>query len=1159
MSCNRNARKAVLLIAVITIILGSHCAVAVEQTASLTGTVKDSTGAAIAGAPVVLTNNSTNVSRTAKTSADGTYFFPLVPIGRYTLTVEQPGFSTFIQTGITLELNQNGRQDVTLAVGSSSQVIEVKSDVAQVDTVSATLGKVESERRILDLPLVDRDTFQLGLLQAGVFTPDPDDGSRNPFSVSGQRSESLTFLINGVDNNDFLGNNAMVDPNPDAVAEFKILTNNYNAEYGRTSGGIVNQVIRSGGNKFHGSLFEFFRNDALNARDFFLPDRTPFKRNLFGGTVGGPIVKDKTFFFFSYQGSRRHEGQVAPVLSVLSDPERHGDFSELLTGQTTSFCPNPAPGDPQFDSGQLFNPAGAIVGTCVNPDANGNTVGIHAPYNNNQVPVNPVIAKYIDKYLPHANAPGNTFVSSPIGIINDNQFIVHIDHHFSDRDSLSGVYILNDHTRDLPYEIVKGASTGGNVPIGSGFNDSDRFQVASLTWTHLFTPRLINEAIFGANRRGSLDAVPHDTTSPADLGFTNVSPDAPAGVAPPIMFTPSFNLGPTPGGPTSYANTTFQWQDNVSWTTGNHQLKFGADFRRVGDNFNFDFFNNGSFDFTTGYTGNAFADFVAGFPDNYFQFSNAVYGIRTNSYYFYGQDTWKIRPRFTLNYGVRYEYNSPQTDPHNNILGWFPGQESVVFPNAPTGILYPGDPGTPNRGLVFPDKNNFAPRIGFAWDMFGNAKLVMRGGYGIFYDIEDGALNLQFGGQPPFGAVANFDPTDSNGPQPGVDLISDPFTPAGLTNPFPFASAGKVGTFSVPLISFAFVVDPHFRTPYSQNFNFGFQYQLTSDTMVEAAYVGSLGRKLISSEELNAPVVAIEQQQLANAGFVNPDCARPLGGCPDPTDPNGFATNVTQIITNQSNGLSDSHELQVTVDKRFTHGFNLRGAYTWAKTIDISSGFRARSAEYTDPNNPRLDRGLADFDATHRLVISGLWEMPWGKWIGNGVLHTVVEGWQFSGIATFQSGFPFTIYSNNDSGQTNVFPSLARPDLVGTATIFDPHQLRAFTPTGSGGGSCLGSGDPGRYYFDPTAFDCTGVPIFTFGTTPRNYLRGPGINNFDLSIARRFKIKESDSLEFRGEFFNAFNHVNFLNPDNQGGSGTFGQVTSDRGPRIIQLALKFYF
>src|SRR5882672_7800143 len=316
---------------------------AAEVTAALSGTIRDSSGAIVSGVTITLTNTQTNISKTVQSGVDGSYSFTLVPVGNYKLTVEHSGFRKYVQEGIVLQVNQQAKQDVTLQVGSTREVIDVTENVTQVDTVTATLGTVVTQKRIVDLPLVERDTFQLGLLQAGVFATDPDDGSGNPFSVSGQRSESLTFLIDGVDNNDFLGNNAVVDPNPDAVEEFKILTNNYGAEYGRTSGGIVNQVIKSGTNAFHGGVFEFFRNDDLNARNYFQLERTRFNRNLFGGTLGGPIHKDKTFFFISYQGSRRIEGQVAPVLTVLNPAERTGDFSGLLdpSASPISPCANP--------------------------------------------------------------------------------------------------------------------------------------------------------------------------------------------------------------------------------------------------------------------------------------------------------------------------------------------------------------------------------------------------------------------------------------------------------------------------------------------------------------------------------------------------------------------------------------------------------------------------------------------------------------------------------------------------------------------------------------------------------------------------------------------------------------------------------------------------
>jgi hypothetical protein len=1136
-----------------------------QATARLTGTVKDQSGATVADATVTLTNEATNVSKTTNSDGEGRYLFPLVEVGTFRLTVEHTGFKKNVQSGITLEVNQNGRLDATLEVGQTTEVVEVSAAVPQVDTTGAVLGKVEDTRRIQDLPLVDRDTLQLGLLQAGVFSPDPDDGSKNPFSVSGQRSESLTFLIDGADNTDFLSNNIAVNPNPDAVQEFKILTNNYDAEFGRSSGGIVNQVIKSGTNHVHGSAFEFIRNDVLNARDFFLPQDQPkasFKRNVFGGTVGAPIKKDKTFIFGSYQGARRREGQVLPQLTVLSPAERTGNFSELCTqgGGNAGFGPG----------GTTCNTGGTQL-----VDPNGN------PYPFNQVPVNPVSANYIAKYLPLPTpslASSNGFISSSTAAIDEDQGILRLDHTLTQRDTLSVLYVINDVRDAFPFAINKGASTGGNVPLGSGFTDTDRNQVLTIQWAHSFARGWINEFRASANRTANLQAKPTDTTSPQDLGFTNVFSDDPAGTSPPLIFTPGFNIGASPQGPTKLHDMTYQYQDHLTIPRGRHEWKVGVDVRRVQNNFNFDFFNNGSFTFGAGlnapesngtFTGSALADFVAGFPTNFFQFSRAIYDIRTTSEHFYGQDTIKVLPRFTLNLGLRYEYNSPQYDLHNNIIGFFgPGAQSTVFPTAPPGVLYPGDPGTPNRALVYPDRNNFAPRVGFAWDIFGNAKLVMRGGGGIFYDIEDGALNLQFGAQPPFGGVANnnFGPADVTS---APNFIADPFTPIGLVDPFPFASNGRTGQFFVPKISFAFVTDPHFRTPYSENFNYGFQYQLNKDTAIEAVYVGSLGRKLISTIDVNPPNPAVEIAQLNNGfSFPNDDCARPFAACINPTtDPNASVQDIGQMLTNKSNGISASHEFQLTVDRRYSHGLSFRAAYTLSKTTDLTSGFRGRSSTYTDPFDPGLDHALADFDATHRFVFSGSWELPIDKPFRNQrIMKKITEGWQANVITTFQSGQPFTIFSNNDnSGQGNF---LDRPDLIGKIVTMNPRTQTTFssaavdcslqTPDANGNIT-------GNFYFNPAAFDCLSpggnLPgtLGSFGNLGRNTLRGPGINNWDLSFMKKIKLAETKSLEFRGEFFNAFNHVQFLNPDNQGFSSTFGQVSQTRGPRLIQFALKFYY
>jgi len=763
-----------------------------QNKASLRGTVTDQSGGVVPGAKVTLTNTGTGIARTTTTANDGSYLFDLVQVGTYKLTVDKPGFSTFLQDGIGLELNQNGRLDVALKIGQENQTVEVAANVVQVDTTGAVLGKVENQRMINDLPLVDRDTLQLGLLQAGVFNPDPDDTSGNPFSVSGQRSESLTFLLDGGNNTDFLGNNIVVSPNPDAVEEFKILTNNYDAQYGRTSGGIVNQITKSGTNDFHGDGFEFLRNTALNARDYFLPsslDKQAFQRNVFGGTFGGPIKKNKTFFFLAYQGARTREGDTSQQLTVLTPAQRKGDFSSFLTGQNADFCPSmhQQASDPLFDSGQLFDPRGTTFYTC----NDGTTVIPTTILPNNQVPVNPVIANYITKYLPLPNVPNSSgFISSPKEPIDDDQGILHIDHNFGTRYTLSFVYLIDDNRTIYPLP------TTTSSPLGGANSTDYRNQIGTLTWNHIFSPTVTNEFRFGANRTSTHQAIPSDTTSPSALGFTNLNPDDPAGVSPPVFFTPNFNLGSSVQGPTALNDNTFQWADNVTWTHGKHEFKFGADITRLQLNFKYDYYNNGGFDFGSyqaPFTGNYLADFVGGFWDNYYQNSKAIYGIRTGSVGLYAQDTWKVLARLTLNFGLRWDYYIPQYDVHNEILGLFPGQQSTVFPNAPLGILYPGDPGTPNRALVYPDYNNFAPRFGFAWDMLGNAKLVMRGGFGIFYDIEDGALNLQFGGLPPFAGVANEYNTSVNSfsgitgdPMP---IPSAPSAPPTYSRFFPRLSA----------------------------------------------------------------------------------------------------------------------------------------------------------------------------------------------------------------------------------------------------------------------------------------------------------------------------------------------------------------------------------
>ncbi len=1161
---------------------GSKQSVAQQATAQISGTVRDMSHAVVVGAKVTMKNSGTNFKRSMLSDKDGNYLFTLLPIGSYELLVEQAGFSKYVRTGITLEINQNALLDVDLKVGTTSQVVEVNGNVAQVDTISATLGKVETTERIENLPLAARDTMQLGMLQAGVFAPDQDDGSGNPFSVSGQRSESMTFLIDGADNNNFLDNNMVVDPNPDAVSEFKIVTNNYEAEYGRTAGGVVNQVIKSGTNAIHGTVFDYFRNTSLDASDYFLQQVPIFKYNMFGGSIGLPIVKDKTFLFVSYQGARRREGQNPGILTVLTPAERNGDFSDL--------------------GFQLADPTGTYP--------NG--------FPNNQVPVDSVMKNYMNDFLPLPNYGDSGFVEDPVASLREDQGIVRFDENFSSKDILSAFYIFDEQPQTFPFEILSGASTGGNVPIGSGLSNHQRYQAGSISWTRTISPTMLNELRFASNRSATFDAVPTDRTPPSALGFTTVTPDDPNGAAPPLVTVAgAFNLGPSPQGPTKDHDVTFQYQDTFSWTRGKHALKFGGDLRWTQSNFNYDFYNNGSFDFGTYYTntGSALADFVGGFTDNYYQFSSATYGIRSHQLYFFAQDEWKATKNLSLDYGLRYEYNSPQEDPHNEIMGWFPGQQSTKFPSAPPNFLYPGDPGTPNRGLLYPDYHNLAPRVGFSWDMLGNGKLVMRGGGGIFYDVEDGALNLQFGGQPPFGYVANNYPcfTTTALAAPGClvpingSYSTDPFQTAstGYSDPYPFIAGGHLGQFFTPAIPFAFVVYPHFRTPYAENFNYGFQYQVTKDTMIEAVYVGSLSRKAIAGTNLNFPTLGgpnglMTQYQYDVGNGLDPysnistDCARPLAACNGISqglgeDFLGIPTGATQIQTNVSEGSSSSNELQIEVDRQMNRGLQFRVAYTLSKTLDETSGFRSRSAVFTNPADPAFDHGLADFDATHRLVLTPIWEIPFGR-NGTSLTQKLLGGWAVSTITTFQSGNPFTLFSSNGASFSN--EGLDRPDIVGPIQIFhNPRVLRTFSPSPDGlHGSCLSGTATGHFFFDPTNLVCAagppagqtvptgsslvagGVPLFTFGDMGRNALRGPGINNWDVSVMKNFKFTESKSLQFQANLFNASNHVQFFSPTSSEGAvgfgSAFGQVTTDatgsssayyRGPRIVQFAMKLYF
>lgn len=1108
-----------------------------EATGKIMGTVTDQAGAVVPDVKITVTNIATKIGREATTDKDGSFLVISLPIGSYQVTAEKTGFKRAVSDEQKLLINQALRIDIALQAGAVTETIEIAAGAAVIETSNPTLGQSITSRPLVNLPLNGRNVLSLALLMPGVQeTTGPSSGG---FSVAGGRGDSITYLLDGGVNNNLLSNLIVLNPNPDTVAEFRILTSNYTAEYGRNGGGIISVVTKSGTNSIHGSAFEFVRNNAFNANTFFnnkngLPKEI-LKRNQYGFTVGGPIVlpkldgRDRLFFFAGFQGQRIVQTVTGGPTPTFTPAELTGDFSH---------------------SGSASDVAAFLqANPFFQPNASLRAQGIIDPSK-----INSVAKNYISKGL---------IPTSPNGLLLTQGSAK------NDRDELTLRFDANTRAQDR-LAITLGSSRNPNItPFSSGgvpgfpFSGNGKSYFANIAYTSVFSPTLLNEFRFTTQRRNATQSVPigkQPTASELGVGTT---PDNPTG-PPRLGFDSGLTIGSSPQGPTNLIDNTFVYSDTVSWIKGSHSLKFGASFSPYQDNTVFDFFVNGEFDFfLDGFgSGSDFANFLLGLPEEYFQFGEAPSDIRTKSTYGFFQDEWRIRKNLTLTLGLRYEYSQPKIDSRGRSFSLKLGQQSTVFKNAPKGVLFPGDAGAP-LGANFPDKNDWAPRLGFAWDPIGDGKTSIRGGVGVFYDILKGEDNLQFNGQAPFFGFVDmiFDDLSGN-PSKETNYFTNPFVATGITNSFPshapapdvdFGASGflPVGGGGV------FYVDPHLRTPYTYQYNLAIQRELMKNIVIEAAYVGSSSHKLTSLVDAN-PFVLGTTHRLFNAQPGNNDASF------------SYLLEFRNVGTGNFNSLELSLQKRLSETRFFgTSYFTL--AYTLAHSIDTSSGFRQRNSQVPAYNSAQF-RANSDFDLRQRLVFSGGWDLPFDRAWSSGPKR-LTQGWSLYPIATWRTGFPLDVFAALSASRTATGPSaagdrpLVRANLVGSGVpTFDPKRNQTFKAR------------TGNFYFDPSNFsNCTVSPtclngfpttaqalanpaLRTYGTFPRNALRGPGRTNFDLAIAKTTPIfRERVKLEIRAEAFNLFNHAEFNSPSTSITSSLFGQVTSTADPRIIQLAARFTF
>ena len=1130
------------------------------------GNVTDQSGATLPGAKVTVMNIATQVTQSTLTDKDGFFQVLSLPIGHYRVSIERDGFERQIFDDETLQINQSLRLDAKLSIGQTTQTVEVKEQASGVETANSTIGETITGAAIQQAPLNGRNVLNLALLEPGVTETNPDNTGAGNFSVAGGRTDSVTYLLDGGLNNNLLSNEVVFNPNPDTIAEFRILESNYSAEYGRNGGGIVSVVTKSGTNQWHGSAFDFLRNDAFNANTFFNnlngQPRDVLKRNQYGGTFGGPIFiphlvhgKDRFFFFVGYQGQRLTQKQTNGQIPVFTPAEvTQGNF-------------NGDPGVVAFLQSHPF----------FQPDPAKAAAGIIDPTTFNPVSLN-LISKGL---LP--TSPSGFIDPSGAHTDNQNELTMKFDFLITDRDKLTATIggFRNPRLDTFSSPTNTAFANVPGYPVTTQVNN----YFVNLAYDRTITPNVVNEVRFITQRNFINQSVPAAAQpSPQQLGFT-VTPDAASG--PPIIEINSNALtaGFTFSGPTVLVNNTFGVSDTLTWVRGRHTWKMGGGLSGYQNNQVFDFIINGSFNFDGGATGNGFADFLLGVPSFFQQGPAAPSNIRTKSTYGFLQDEWRANRRLTLTLGVRYEYSSPKYDTAGRTFSVIPGLQSTVFPNAPTGLVFPGDKGAPS-GVNFPVTNNWAPRIGFAWDPKGDGKTSVRGGFGIFYDVLKAEDNFQFNGQPPFFSAAAIGfPTGQQIPANQSSILtffSDPFGSTGTPNTFPSQPVNHQMSFA-NVLPFGggslFFVDPHLTTPYTYQYNLSVQRQLARDTVVEVSYIGSSSHGLTGLQDVN-PFLPGSTNRILNLGAGDSTCPDETAGNPNLAgcsfNPISEFRNVTKasynsLVASLTKQISNSRILGRTY---FTFG------YTYSHEIDNVSGFRQRNS--TVPSlDPNLTRASGDTDVRDRITFSGGWDLPFDHAFASAPKR-LTQGWSLFPIVTWRTGFPIDIGANlpdafnagteGPSGAGD--PLVARANVVGPTNTFDPRTPQTFNSV------------TGNFFFNPNSFSnarcgdnnnplpCTPGPglfpsdaqvvanpsLSTYGTLPRNFLRGPGRTNFDLALAKTTALYgERLKLEFRAEFFNILNHAEFSNPDTNINSGTFGQILTTADPRIIQLALRLSF
>ncbi len=1149
----------------------------------ITRVVKDPSDAAIPGATLTLTNTATGAKRTATSDSTGAYSFPALAVGQYDLEAKFQGFLPQRRTGLVIDVNSALQVDINLPLAGQSESVTVSAEgeTIHVEKADTQLGSTITSQQITQVPLNGRSYTDLLAVQTGVapvttsatssqasgggFGAVAPSGGLNPglLSVNGQRESANGFMLNGANVEEGIAEGAAIIPNLDSIAEFRVLTSNFDAEYGNYSGGLISVVTKSGANHLHGSAFDFLRNTDLDARGFFDPTRAPYIQNQFGGTLGGPVKKDKIFFFGDYQGTRNIQGIETGLLPVPSLADRTGNLSDLanqLTGTvqgsyaasllTQKLGYGVSTGEPYYTPGCITS------AQCVLPNAVIPRSAFSAP------------ALNLLEYIPSPNVGTNEYSNSSLAQrLDDGKGSARVDAQATHFGTLSAYYFIDGYNLNNPYPTQQG---GANVP---GFNalSNGRAQLASLSDAKVFSPTLVNQFQLSYMRDFNDLGQQQGGVGPslASQGFTVgqngivVGDPKTEGVESIVFNKISFGTNPFA---LVQTNATYQAQDNVSKVIGTHTLKLGGQFMLQDVKLLPDFTANGQFQFTGYQTGSDFADFLQGFPDTYNQGFSPAFYEQSKYAGLYAQDSWRIRSNLTLNYGVRWDVIMPWSEEHNQTGTLIAGEQSVVFPTAPTGLVFPGDPGVPTT--IAPTRyNNFSPRIGLAYspawrDGFlkmltgGPGKTSIRAGYGRFFTAIEGQALAFETGNAPYGLTYS---------SPETPLFTNPLIGAqtGTVYPqeFPVAvppydASAKNPDANINWASYYPIngFDAYFptnRNPYSENYSLSVERQLGRSTLLDVSYIGSQGHHLLVMLAANPgdPALCLSLSQPSEVAPGTPTCG-PFGENLVYTTSTGqtvsgtrapFGNNFGTDVYFAAMGNSVYNSLQTTL-KHTGGGLTVMGSYTWAKSLDQASNL----GEQVDPYNYALTRAPSSFDIRQDFVASYRYDLPFDKLFRHSIKATT--GWAFTGITRFSGGVPVTLINPNDTA------------LIGSYN--NGVNGVGFSNLDVAPGSLQLNHNPrnGQPYFNTSLFSlpALGSP----GTASRRFFYGPGEDNWDLALLKDTHLTESKVLEFRLETFNTFNHSQFFGANSVDGNindSTFGEVISAMSPRLMQVSLKFRF